>query len=401
MAEVCNGASDFLLFPPDPSYLETLDLPSDDDFNNLLLQHSRGIANEMHRHRDFSSHAGTSYEALPPALAYSSTTFFEGPDSSLSALKRTTEQSVQRHTSSGSPSPSNSQSFDHRSSTLSSASGASAQSTASSTDGSPYANARHGLSYPEKWPEPLHGLGIGPEIVNSEDFSHDSFPSANFENDLMLEGSKFSSYVGEYRNNFSSSLSQSFPTIPSVSSASPSPPFESAFSSPPLAPNAAACARDVTIDSILEEANSKVRNPGHLVSPVSATSATASPTSHVERDRKALSAEGRPSFLSPGTPASAASHFPSPTGSPLDFGGSISPKQKRIESDSARVQSSSQQSPHRFHPYCRATPDLPSHDQCLFEKSSNPFFGQSSGRFIAPLELSCWFSLHLPSRAQV
>ena len=397
MAEVCNGATDFVLFPPDQLYLESFDSQSGDEFNNLLLHHSRGMANAMHRHRDFSGHVGTSYEAYPPVSAYSPS-LFEGPNPLLDASKTVTGQPVQRHMSSGSLSPLTSQSFDHRSSTLSSASGASAHSTASSTDGSPYTNATHGLPYPEKWSEPLHGLGIGPEIVNSEAFNHDQFPSSNIENDFMLEGNKFPSYVGEYPNIFSPSSSQSLPVIPFVSSTSSSSNVVSALFSPRLSLDVMTSTRNNTIDSILEEANSIVRNPSHLISPVSAVSSSASPTSHMGKCKNVVPSEGRSSFKSPRTPASAASHFPSPLGSPLGLGGS--PRQKTTKSDSAKAESSPQHS-HRFHPYSRQTQVPPSHGHSLFEKTPDPFFGQCSGRFIAPLESSCWFSLPSPFCTQM
>ena len=399
MAEVCNSACDFLLFPQEHSYLDTLDLRTGDDYSSLHF--SSGTASDMHRHRDWCGrdlpgHPDTSHEAYLPVSAYSAPSF-RAPYAPLEGHKGTIGQSLQRNPSTETLSRSGSQTFDHPPSTLSSASGASAHSTASSTDGSPYANATHSLPYQEKWPEPLHGLGIAPGIVNGESFNNDQFPSANFENDLMLEDSKFPNYVGEYRNSSLPSISMSFPMLSSIPSA-PSPQgVVTPFSSPSLALDTTANARDTTIDSILKEANSRVQNSTHLISPVSAASETASPTISTERYQRVSSPERKASFRSPRTPASAVSCFASPECSPHGPDGHIIQSQVAIFPDHVGSQSGSQPSARRFHPYHRPTSTLSSHGQAPFEKTQNPFFGQSSGRFVAPLESSCWFSLLSPS----
>lgn len=395
MAEVYNSASDFVLFPRDQTYPDTLDQRAGDHFISTQYMNPSFTA-DMNRHRDFSGHANGSYETYPPVSAYSSA-YSAASTASFDARKRTMGPSGQQIPSSGSPSPSTSQTFDHPPSTVSSASGASAQSTASSADGSPYANATHNLPYEEKWPEPLHGLGLAPEIVTTEGFNNDSFPPSNFDHELMLEGNKFANYVGECGENFL----QSFPTSHSLSSSVSSPSaqqnFLPAFSFPTLALDTAICPQDVTIDSILEEANSKIRQPTHLVSPVSATSTATSPASFPDKIQNASPTEPRPLFRSPRTPASAVSRLPSRAGSPHCFGEPDSQSHAALPLDRPRVQSSSRQSPSRFNSYGCTTPPPSSPGQAHYEKAPNPFFGQSSGRFVAPLESSCWFSLLSPS----
>lgn len=396
MAKVYSSVNDFVLFPRDQPYMATLD-PRLDNFNNMHYQ-PNSVSN-MHRHGDFSGEASTSYESYPPVSAYSSapSAYFEAPNMPYESQKGNMGRPLRRQTPSGSPSPSISQAFDHPPSTLSSASGASAQSTASSADGSPYASAAHILPYEDKWPGPLHGLGIAPGIVSSESFSQDSFPPANFENDLMLENSKFPHYVGECGENFplSSALSQSCASLVSSGLASQS--FVPAFPSWPLALDTTTGTRDATIDSILQEANSKMQKPVQLISPVSAASAAASPASFTSKHQTTSSTQRKSSFRSPLTPASAASRFPSRATSPLGSGDHVFLGHPVNPLDDGKESRSPQQSPERCHSYNRSiTPPPISQHQFRYDQSQSPFFGQSSGRFVAPLESSCRFSLLSP-----
>ena len=313
----------------------------------------------MQQDREFSGHAGTSYESYPQFAAYSSAPpgCFVARNAPFEAPK--SGQSLQRHNPSGPPSPSTSQTFENPSSNMSSTSGASAQSTASSADGSPYANPTHSLPYQEKW-EPL-GLGLGPEIVNTEASGYNCFQSTSFDNEFMLEDSKFAHCVGEYEKNFPPSFPTSHSVTSSMSSGSASQSHLSALCSSPLALDTKPKQRDVTIDSILDEANDRIQNPKHLISPVSFASPTTSPTIVPGKHRNASPVGRRQSFKPPVIPAFA---------------------------------NSPQQSPNRLHLYGRPapapTPTSPS--QVQFHNTQNSFFCQSSGRFVAPLESSCWFA---------
>lgn len=379
MAKVYSSLNDFVLFSQDQRPMGTLD-PRLDSFNNMPYQ-PNAVSN-MHQHGDFPGRASTSYDSYPSVSTYSSAplAYFGAQNLPYETQKANMGRPLRQQTPSGSPSPSISQAFDHPPSILSSASGASAQSTASSADGSPYASATHVLPYEDRWSGPLHGLGIAPGIVNSESFNQDSFPPANFDNDLMLEDSKFSNFVGECGNFFSPSplLNQSFPL---VSSASASQSLVPASSSRPLAIDTTTGIKDLsTIDSILEEANSKIQKPLQSESPISAAASPASVTSKHQTS----------SFRSPLTPASAVSRFSSRATSPR---GTSDPVFFEHSFDDVRAPESPHLSLKHFHPRKRSSTPPISQNQSLSGQSQNPFFGQSSGRFIAPLESSCWFSL--------
>ncbi|KAL6715682.1 hypothetical protein ACLMJK_006643 [Lecanora helva] len=298
---------------------------------------------DTQQRRGFSSMIGTSQETFPPISA-SPSSYFGAPNVLFDVTKGSAGQSLSHNPSSASPSPSASHTFDHPPSRLSSASGASAQSTASSADNSPYANAAQSLPYQEKWSDPVHGLGITPGIVNGEGFHHEAFPQPNLENDLILEGDKFHSYVGECSQSFPESTSSNSSAVPSVSPTSKFQNVLPAFSSPAPASDTTAGPHDVTIDTILEEVNSSVRNPTNLISP------TTTGTHAAKQCRRGSPTERRASFKSPRTPASASSRFSSPTSS--RGSGNGSPKRQMGDvSDPWRQQKEPQRIEQRFHPY--------------------------------------------------
>ena len=380
MAKVYNGASDFVLFPREESFYDTFEPQLGEHYNPL--QYDPSIVSNMQQAREFSGHVNASYESYPQVSAYStaSSAYFGAHNAPFEAHKGSFGHLLQRHTPSGSPSPPGSQTFDNPSSSLSSASGASAQSTASSADGSPYANPQHNLPYQGKW-EPF-GLGIGPEIVSGENF--------NFVSDLLLDDGKFAPCVGEYSNSFSPSISMSRSIASSLSSGSVS---QNVFPLS-LALDTKSASTDVTIDSILREANTRTQDPTNLISPVSTASTVASPTalkyhSVSPTERKSL-------FKSPVTPASAVSRLPPCGASPRCPSDRVPVRHTLVSTDGKRVPNSPQRSPNQFHPYVRPSPPPTSPSQTQFHKAQDPLFGQSSGRFVAPLESSCWFSLLSP-----
>ena len=386
MAKVFNCASDFLHYPRDRTIQETFDTTSANQFSSS--QYGHGVAfNKMHKIYDFPDHT-SSYETYPPpasAISSTSATYVPRDGTHHPSHKDFVEPIMRHDTPSGSPSPGTSQTFEYPPSTLSSASGASANSTASSTDGSPFANATHILPYQEGWHESLQGLGIAPEIVNGENYCNDQLPPASF-HDLMLENNKFANCVGEYGK-----IVSSFPLVSSVVSSVPpssSRKFLPTFSSP-LALDTVVSKRDTTIDSILEEANNRMQDPIHLMSPNSAGPTAQSPmilsrgNSQISQDKQSSS------FQSPNTPASTVTRLSSPTSSPRRSGD----QEKDLNSTEKLTWNAGPQSPCKVTFYdCRTNPSSPSsHAQDSCEKISNSFFSQSSGRFVAPLESSCWF----------
>ena len=392
MAKVYSSVSDSILFPRDQSYMGTLDPRLGDSFDNMHYQ-PNAVGN-MLRLGEFSDQASTSYESHPPVSAYSTapSAYFGAQNVPYETQKGNIGRPIRRQTPSGSPSPSISQAFDH-SSTFSSASGASAQSAASSTDGSPYARATHVLPYEDKWSGHLHGLGIAPGIVSSESISHESFPPANFENDLMLEDSKFPNYVGECEKNFFPSIPSGEPFASSISSGLAPQDIVHAFGSRQLALETTTKTNNTTMDAIIEEANSEVQTALHLISPISAVSPVASPTIVTSGHQASSPVPRESSFRASSTPSSAASRLPSRAASPHSSEGHIFPGHSIICLHDVRAPRGPHQSPER----CHAQSSRPiSHHQTLYGQFQSPFFSQSSGRFVAPLESSCRFSLSSP-----
>ena len=395
MAKVYSSVNDFVLFPRDQSYMGTLDPRLGESFDNMHYQ-PNAVSN-MLRLGDFSGQASSSYESHPPLSAYSTapSAYFGAHNVPYETQKGNMGRPTRRQTPSGSPSPSISQAFDH-SSALSSASGASAQSTAqstaSSTDGSPYASARHVLPYEDKWSGHLHGLGIAPGIVSSESISHDSFPPANFDNDLILEDSKFPNFVGECEQNSSSiSLSPSF-ALSVFSRAAPQTSVP-VICSRQLALETTATTNDITIDSIPEEADSKVQTAVQLISPISAASAAASPTISISRHKASSPAQWESSLRAPTAPLSAASCCRSRPTSPQNSNRHVFPGSPIVPLHDVRAPRGPHQSSERCHPHKQSSsPPIPQH-QNLYGQPQSLFFYQSSGRFVAPLGSSCRFSL--------
>ena len=395
MAKVYSGVNDFVLFPRDQSYMGTLDPRLGESFDNMHYQ-PNAVSN-MLRLGEFSGQASSPYESLPPLSAYSTapSAYFGAQNVPYETRKGNMGRPMRRQTPSGSPSPSISQAFDH-SSALSSASGASAQSTAqstaSSTDGSPYASARHVLPYEDKWSGHLHGLGIAPGIVSSESISNESFPPANFDNDLILEDSKFPNYVGECEKN-SLSISLSPPFASSVFSGLAPQTSVPVIHSRQLALETTAVTSNITIGSILEEANSKVQTAVQLISPISAASAAASPTTSINRYEAGSPARWESSFRASTSPPSAAFSYPSRSTSSQDSDGHVFSGSPIVPLHNVGAPIGPQQPPERCHPYNQYSPPPVSQHQNIYGQPQNNFFNQSSGRFVAPLESSCRFSL--------
>ena len=366
MALVHENIADFVLYPRGPSYTS---MGSEADINGL----NPGFE---------------PYTAMPnyPPPAY----YYNQPHYPFESSK---SHEQQRFTPARSPSPSMSQALEHPpSTTLSSASGASVQSTTSSAVGSPYTHATHNLPSQDQWTESHHGLGIASGVVHSNDgFGQDMAQWGGIDDGLIYDSSKLQdSFVGESEkvllSPISSSCSVSFP-VPSCSAQQD---YLPAFPLPSkaIASKRSGDERDITIDTILEEANSKIQSPC-TISPATTCSTMASPVAaHVDTGHFSPPIAPNP-FKSPTTPASAMSPFlPSAAFPPRVQRGS------RGQSVMAgRAQKASTSPIDRYTPYKRQTVAAERQEQISSVRSQSSFFGQSSGRFIAPLESSCWFSL--------
>lgn len=390
MALVHDSIGDFPLFPRDPTHFE---MPTDGEFGTL--HYGANARSDYHPHYSESS----SYDSYTAASGYSSAAqlYYTAPRYPVSVGKGFGASERQRHTPQGSPSPSISQAFDQPPSTLSSASGASVQSTASSAVGSPYSHAANTLPSHEQWSELRHGLGIAPEIVHNDGFAQDAmFPISGMENDPVFDDSKLQgNFVGESRKISSYSSSSSQPS-PSISSRPAFQSFVPVHCSPPsaMARDTSSSERSVTIDTILEEVNNRITSPGQTLSPASAGSENPSfGAFQAIHENNPSSAHPSP-FKSPTTPASAMS--PHLSGAFLPSGS----HQRDLSSQSGfvvvepRLRRSPISSTERFCPYARSVQPI-SQDKFPIPPSQpqSPFFSQSSGRFVPPLQSSCWFSL--------
>ena len=302
MADILNNNSDFGPFSRAQLYLDSLDPGLGDSANHI--HNSRDILGMMEQYRQFPGRANPSNESYPPVPAYSSSSSIYSNAANSIFDTKSARQPPKRNTPSGSPCPSISQTFDHPPSTLSSASGASAQSTASSADGSPYASSTHHLPYQEKWSEPLRGLCIAPEIVNSEGYGQDSYTMTSLDNDLMLEDDKYPTFVGKSSDNVVSLFPLSQKSSSAIFHVSRPQNSVHPFPSLPLALYTTTSSRNVTIDSILQEANTRLQRPLRLMSPLSAGSPAASLKAFTGKCQSDLSVEHKGLFGSPMTLAS-------------------------------------------------------------------------------------------------
>ena len=361
----------------------------EESFNGMHFGANARSEPQQQRHSDSGS-----YDAYPAFSVYSPAPplYYNGPQYPFEASKGQA-RSDQRYTPAGSPSPSISQAFDHPPSMLSSASGASVHSTASSAVGSPYSHATQSLPGHDQWTESQHGLGIARGIVHNDGFGHDGMYSlSGLDNEIMFDDGKLQgSFVGESREIPSSSAGpQAFSSV-SIRSASQS--FISA--TPPLpgsmALDTSLGAKNMTIDSIIEEVNGHMACPSQAASPTSANAANAASGMSYSTNQYSSSPVQPGSFRSPTTPASAMS--PRITNKACLSGQQPQATHNPhvVASSDRRTQRASASPTDHFTPCSWPMPQAAQNPSPSL-KSQNSFFTQSSGRFIPPLESSCWFS---------
>ena len=261
------------------------------------------------------------------------------------------------------------------SSTLSTASGHSVPSAASSAMGSPYANAVQVLQGTETWTEAT------PAIVPVDTFGSDHYGQVDLDPEIVFASDKSSNgYVGECAE---LSPSQHPMRANSLSSSTVHSPVR-ASAPPVLSRPSRSSRRSVTIDSILDEVNGQVSGARS-----SSVSSSANNPSMRAATRSPLRSDAV--FKSPITPASArASHLP------LSFASLSSPRDKR-PLPASTVTGPAAKKP--FSPTTRParppTPDVQEGNPA--RRRNPPLLGQNSGTFIAPLGSSCWFPWRAPS----
>ena len=389
MALVHTALSDFVLFPREQSFFDSM---TDERQEDTFVPYSYTMTSDIHQDLpDIFTSTYTSYPNMPVFSAQ--TASYDTPQLVVDGPKDSTIPVQPRYTSSTSPSNSMSHPLEHAPSVLSTAS---AQSTASSADGSPYPRATHNLSGQDLRMDPHAGLCIEPSLDYNEAYCHDPYPLPDLESEHIPYDSKYpGNFVGESQDISSTLNSSSYvmpsPISPSTTSRSP---VSSTFPSPSMGPDISAGPLNITIDTILEEANDKFGTPASTTSPASASSSMRQYALTTHPVHPGRSPEGGVvGFRSPATPASAVSPFASRASSPFAVRQHEAQRRSSGSPSIVRTRSTPPIS-YRAHPYERPS----------FEKSTSqgqrvdyqtPFFNQSSGRFIPPLESSCWFSLRI------
>ena len=385
MALVQNCSSDLPFFPRDPSYFDMSDSRHDGGFDNYPFIMGADMQ------QDFADPSQSTYDSYANQPAYSSIEppiYAQTPQFVLDGPKDNMQQVPQRYEHSASPSISMSHSLEHASSNLSHNSGASGQSTASSAVGSPYSQSTQSLPVHEQWLD-HQGLGIasgmgneafnleqfnlaGPDIVDQLSFPNDKYPGS-----FVGEFNKVSSSRVSYSPVMSSPLSYSSLTSGSAASSVPS---------PALAMETSVPSRRTTMDTIVEESNGSMGTPMYMPSPVMVSPLMMSPATVQPSNLPSLPKRDRTPFKSPTIPASAMPHGPP--------GASSSSAMRRVASRKRSYASSETGNPPAS-PSSAKRPTGPSisSNMAYGSRFQTPFFSQSSGRFVAPLESSCWFSL--------
>lgn len=382
MAMVHGRPSDFVLLAKDQSYVDMLDPSTDENFGLLPYNMGPDLQNPF---PDFPTNA---YDLYPSNSTFSAHTpiCYNPADSVPVKSKEISNPGPRQMPALSTPSPSVSQSLDHPPSIISSTSGASARSTTSSIDGSPYSHATSNVPAQEHWVDSQQGLGIVAGMVHNENYGHDIYSLNHLEHELVLSGDKLSNnYVGELER-FPSSVSNSgsisqfsLPPTPMV----------------PLVLDTTVGTRDITLDGILNEANEKIDKSTHSSSSARA-GLNPAPSCHQLAAQVPSPSPSNGSFKSPTTPASAYSPLSPATTSPSSARQHRLRKYSLVDGYDPRmpgVHRKALANSYRWSPYDQPATSLKSPGHFYRDPVRSPFFGQSSGRFIAPLESSCWFSL--------
>ena len=378
MALVQNSLSDSLFFSRDQTFFEM-----SSNQNNVPFQYYL----DADLQQDIADMNQSTFDSYPGLNAFSQPeqAFYETPHLAVKGPQDTLKRShQQRYTPMASPSLSASHSLDHAPSNRSHNSGTSGRSTASSAMGSPYSHNTHSLPGQEQWMNPPHGLGIAPGIVHN-DFgnNNDAFTFPAEGDQLGFDSVKFpDSFVGEFPPVSSSLVVATSPVLssPISYSSSTSQSLLSAVPSPNLALDPGPRAQPASIDTVLGDMtvpNNTMRN--RMISPVDNRSPLVVPSTYRSRSPE----QSGLAFVSPTTPASAMTHFTSRN---------TYPSGPRIpESRKRSIGSTDHSVPQGSPPLSKRSARSPVSPEAYNTQFQSPFFSQSSGRYVAPLQSSCWF----------
>lgn len=375
-----DGMDDFVLYPGQEAYTN-MQVSQQEDQGNLYVRSQYGMDGQ------FAELAMSTYDTAASLAAFSApTTLYDAPHFVVDAPPESLKHGTCRYTPPGSPSNSATHSFDHPPSTMSSTSGASVPSANSSAVGSPYSRAMHVASSREPWSEIGHGLGFGPGIVSHDAFYAGDYVTRGLEHEVIFAQDKLPS-------NFVGKSQEVSPSQASICSTPPSSSLSHSFHrtfTPVLALETSAAESGTRVGSIRKRVGSRTCSP-RVDSPSDSGRPTdASMEQRAKRQRRS-SPEHTEVFMSPLTPASATGPS-APAGRSSSMTPRSSPrKTPLVSAGAAKAKSSPVASPgHLLHG--RPTPPPASPVVAHTRHFQTPFFSQSSGNFVAPLESSCWFS---------
>ncbi|KAI9731476.1 MAG: hypothetical protein M1834_004596 [Cirrosporium novae-zelandiae] len=257
-------------------------------------------------------------------------------------------------------------------STMSSSSSASVPSAASSAIGSPNSSVAQAFTGQENWMDMSHGLGFVSGVLPSENFGNETFMSSGLDHENMYATTKIPGFVGK-----SEGISSAFKSnlVPFQSS-------NSVSITSSVTHNETLRGSHITMESPMNETDSQATTPrAEQYSSLATPPGNTSPILYNKGARQRSLGGIRP-FKSPITPASAL-----PSSSPVN-----SPETSFRRR--SRTQSISSPSLSHFRGYpstSLATTDI-GHVHSPVQASTThlhtPFFAQSSGNFVAPLESS-------------
>ena len=386
---VQSSLADFPLFDDEQSFFSMSSDRQDGAFNHFIPTDSNFSQSFIN--------LNTMYQQQHPVTTYSDipSQYYQAPHLVINAPGSTVRHSAPQYTPSASPSTSMSRSADQPSSIISSTSNASVPSNASSAVGSPYIPGAPALIAQEQWTKPVSGLGLEHDFVQdvgeyySEIFH--STTSTEAEPSLYSTDRNFGTCVGESQQVSSSLSSSNVPVLsPSLSASTGYSSVYTASPSPSLALENSMTSRNATVGTIPEVYVERPSQPFFAQPPILESHPVElfqsfSPDHPLEKKLEVTDS----SFRQPSAPASATSPTERRRMSP--FG--VRKVPVRAESRPGPNRSTTKKSTPIHHPYERraasATAEGPG--QKTFYQA--PFFSQSSGRFVPPLESSCWFSL--------
>ena len=383
-----SSIADFPLFDDEQSFFSMSGDRQNGSFNHFVPSNDSNYSQSFIDMNMYQQQAqATAYDDTPSQYYHASHLVVNAP-------RIAVRHSAPQYTPSASPSTSLSHSGDQPSSILSTASNASMQSNTSSAVGSPYTQGAHVLTGQEQWAKSTSGLGFEHDFVQDEGYPTEIFPfssSTESEPSVYSTDRNFGACVGESQQVSSSVTSSSVPVLsPSLSASTGFSSVYTASPSPSLTLEKSVDPRNASIRTTMDEYNERNARPFFAQpAPLESQSLELFQSLPQGSGEKRFSEMTDPNFRQPSTPASATSPTVRRRVSP--FVPQKAPR--RAHSRPGPDRSTAKKSSPIHHPYERRASLTVSEGPGSKTFYQAPFFNQSSGRFVPPLESTCWFSL--------